>query len=180
MGAVRTYDDSVLLTTTTRVPGQSFGPADTTHVSGVRRLSSDLSTNGSLSTKDLARFWGQVDKSGDCWLWTGAKGKHGYGQIKIAGKLHYAHRLAYEIQQHGRRPKRLVCHHCDSPLCVRKEHLYAGSHKSNARDAAARETQGPRAPCGCNQPGEPVTPCRPPRPPQEALRCPSPPLPAKC
>jgi hypothetical protein len=24
---------------------------------------------------DAARFWGKVDQSGDCWLWTGARAR---------------------------------------------------------------------------------------------------------
>ena len=41
------------------------------------------------------RFWPKVDKSGECWLWTGCQ-VHGYGSFFADGKYRYAHRWAYE------------------------------------------------------------------------------------
>jgi hypothetical protein len=44
------------------------------------------------------RFWAKVDKSGDCWLWTGAKVNWGYGQFRV-GKGHMlAHRFSFIAQ----------------------------------------------------------------------------------
>jgi hypothetical protein len=36
----------------------------------------------------------------------------------------------------------LVCHHCDTPLCIRPEHLFLGSQKDNSHD---RDSKGRRA-----------------------------------
>lgn len=47
-----------------------------------------------MTNADYAeRFWSHVDKSGDCWLWTGGKTQYGYGQFGIV-----AHRVAYELE----------------------------------------------------------------------------------
>jgi hypothetical protein len=32
------------------------------------------------------RFWEKVDRSGDCWLWTGCRTPDGYGLIRISGQ----------------------------------------------------------------------------------------------
>jgi hypothetical protein len=31
-------------------------------------------------------FWDRVDKSGDCWLWTGPRRPDGYGLVSVAGR----------------------------------------------------------------------------------------------
>ena len=44
---------------------------------------------------DEKDFWEQVDKGKDCWQWHGTTNGKGYGVYKDAGKLEYAHRLAF-------------------------------------------------------------------------------------
>jgi Autographiviridae endonuclease len=79
----------------------------------------------------------RIAKSG-CWLWRRGRMGEGYGILKLNGVVRYAHRVAFELF-HGRIPKGgLVCHHCDTPACVRPEHLYAGNNSTNMRDAWAR------------------------------------------
>lgn len=84
------------------------------------------------------RFWSKVQKGDGCWLWTGTKDRRGYGQIARGGKLGghtKAHRVAYELQ-HGPIPEGLgVLHRCDTPACVRGDHLFAGTQLDNMRDA---------------------------------------------
>lgn len=100
------------------------------------------------------RFWGRVDKSGDCWLWTGARNSNGYGNSANPnpGGSRMAHRIAWELTYgpiphspgaHGT----CVLHHCDNPPCVRPDHLFLGTNLDNARD---RDRKG-RNP---NHPGE--------------------------
>lgn len=90
------------------------------------------------------RFWSKVDKSGPCWLWTGATLKDGYGNLKVGGRTVQAHRLSWEMH-HGAEPSGQVCHTCDNPSCVRPDHLFVGDQADNMRDMAAKGRTGTRA-----------------------------------
>jgi hypothetical protein len=92
------------------------------------------------------RFWRLVDKTGDCWLWIGARRgstRNQYGCFwggRERGYL-YAHRVAYELQ-HGPIPVGLsVLHLCDTPLCVRGTHLDVGTVTENNRQMRERDRQ---------------------------------------
>ena len=84
------------------------------------------------------RFWAKVDRSGGCWVWTGAHNGRGYGTMGIreggSQRMQYAHRLSYEMA-HGPIPDGYeVCHRCDNPPCVKPEHLFIGTRQDNERD----------------------------------------------
>jgi hypothetical protein len=81
------------------------------------------------------RFWSMVEKTEGCWNWTGYKTNRGYGGFSIGGGSKSAHRTAWFLYHGSWPPKNLcVCHHCDNPLCVRKEHLFLGTLKDNTQD----------------------------------------------
>ena len=40
-------------------------------------------------------FWGLVDQSGDCWLWTGPLDRGGYGKYHHGGRTERAHRYSF-------------------------------------------------------------------------------------
>lgn len=94
----------------------------------------------------LERFWVQVDKSGDCWLWTGAKSPSGYGQFAVNRQPTRVHRYSWELAN-GPIPAGLsVLHRCDVRNCLKPEHLWLGTAADNQRDMTekGRGRVGPR------------------------------------
>ena len=86
-----------------------------------------------FSLKQITNFWKHVDKSGDCWLWTGWCFGNKYGCFRDKQKKLLAHRVSYEL--HFEPPaKRNVLHRCDNPRCVNPAHLFAGSQQDNVND----------------------------------------------
>ena len=80
-----------------------------------------------------------------CWIWTGAVNGQ-YGTVWHDGKNLYAHRVSYELFC-GEIPVGLVvCHRCDTPLCVNPSHLFVGTYLDNQHDCMAkgRWTRGSR------------------------------------
>ena len=81
--------------------------------------------------------------NGDCWLWVG--GRRGSRVSKRSdtfyggfwsddGKVLLAHRVAYALV-HGPIPDSVdILHRCDTPACVRDEHLFEGNQLENMRD----------------------------------------------
>lgn len=94
---------------------------------------------------DACRFWSKVRKTDGCWLWTASRsgGRNGqrYGQFttSVNGqfKVRNAHVFSYELH-HGPVPEGLEVMHgpCNNGLCVRPDHLSAGTHRQNVQDAA--------------------------------------------
>jgi hypothetical protein len=80
---------------------------------------------------------------GPCWLWTGAIRKDGYGAFQIQAKAEMAHRVAFYIAE-GRWPDPCALHHCDTPLCVRRTHLFEGTKADNTADMVGKRRSTPR------------------------------------
>jgi len=88
-------------------------------------------------------FWAQVNKhsgyralhmESDCWLWTGATCA-GYGALTRYSRDLRAHRLADELAYGPFDAEWLVCHRCDTRLCVRADHLFLGTQLDNVQDS---------------------------------------------
>ncbi len=102
------------------------------------------------------RFWRKVNKDGPihpvlgtaCWLWDGSIYDDGYGAADIDGRPARAHRLAWFLETGVMPYGRLVCHHCDTPACVRFDHLFVGNNTANLGDMAdkLRSTHGEKNP----------------------------------
>lgn len=92
----------------------------------------------------LDAFWARVDRTGECWIWTGPKNEGGYGTFTAIAGVKTAHRAAFVIA-FGEIPEGMyICHRCDNRACVRPEHLYAGDAYTNARDVRERDRSNAR------------------------------------
>lgn len=83
------------------------------------------------------RFWARVEKTPECWEWTGYRRPDGYGLIGAGGRgggSLRVHRLSYELHN-GPIPEGLVIDHkCHNPSCVRPDHLQAVTQAKNAEN----------------------------------------------
>lgn len=87
---------------------------------------------------DPARFWKRAQKTDTCWLWTGAVAGFGYGVCGSRGRRARAHRVAYTLEVGPIPPGMQVLHRCDTPRCVRPDHLFLGTQLDNMRDMHAK------------------------------------------
>lgn len=116
--------------------------------------------------KKASKFWAKVDKHGpvpgheselgSCWIWTGHTRVDGYATIRVGhanqGKRMFVHRFSWELQ-YDPIPKDLsVCHRCDTPLCVRPDHLFVGTIADNNVDMRSKgRARGGPGPNGANR-----------------------------
>lgn len=76
-----------------------------------------------------------VDKDSECWCWQGHKNRKGYGQIKMHGKAHWAHRVSYSTFI-GPIPDGLSIHHtCHNAECVNPDHLTTVTVSENSKES---------------------------------------------
>jgi hypothetical protein len=82
--------------------------------------------------------------NGDCWIWRGAVVPGtGYGQITLACRKLGAHRAAWALANgYWPQSREQICHTCDNPVCVRPDHLWAGTATSNMHDMIAKGRSG--------------------------------------
>ena len=88
------------------------------------------------------RLWAKVKKGPGCWLWIGDTNEHGYGRVWISDsprKFTYAHRLAFELTVGPIPDGKSVLHSCDTPPCVRPDHLRLGTQQENNADRDSRD-----------------------------------------
>jgi hypothetical protein len=87
-----------------------------------------------LSDVQKERFWARVNKTDDCWLWTGSLDKHGYGQVGLSKSVYRCHRVSY-ILSGNIIPEGLgLLHSCRSKNCVNPAHLTPGTQAQNVAD----------------------------------------------
>lgn len=97
------------------------------------------------------RFLSKVEKGEGCWLWLGALYRNGYGVFyvaKVGERQVYAlaHRASLTLAGVDLADDAVVCHRCDTPRCVRPDHMFVGTHADNVADmiAKGRGYQPPR------------------------------------
>ena len=85
------------------------------------------------------RFWAKVQKTDGCWLWV-ARNKvgRGYGRFHPSKRGVLAHRYSWELANGPIPPGLEVMHKCDTPSCVRPNHLKLGTHQDNMDDMVAK------------------------------------------
>lgn len=91
--------------------------------------------------KAESQFWEKVDLPEDrsqCWIWAAAT-RGGYGSLKVNQVNLRAHRLSYALHYGVLPANFLVCHHCDTPLCVNPHHLFLGTSQDNTEDMVSKK-----------------------------------------
>lgn len=81
-----------------------------------------------------------VPESG-CWIWIANTRPNGYGAIKVNGKATPAHRYSWSLINGDIKDGLVICHKCDTKLCVNPDHLFAGTHQQNIDDMVSKNRQ---------------------------------------
>lgn len=97
----------------------------------------------SESATERMERWIERDPNTGCWLWSGAVASR-YGRMAYRGNQHAAHRLSFEVHVRPLGEGEVVCHRCDTPLCVNPLHLWAGTQRDNMRDMIEKGRDRPR------------------------------------
>jgi hypothetical protein len=109
-----------------------------------RNLMRGFDVRDSTTTLNADLFRKYVSVSPECWEWTGATDRWGYGKFHLKApsrRMILAHRASWIIHFGEIPPGMCVLHRCDNPRCVNPEHLFLGSVADNNRDMVSKGRQ---------------------------------------
>ena len=73
-------------------------------------------------TDEVSRFWKRVEKSENCWQWTGTKNPSGYGLATFEDRLQPAHRVTWKLEFGECAPEVFLDNKCGNRSCVKTAH----------------------------------------------------------
>ena len=77
-----------------------------------------------MGTKTVEqRFFEKVNKTLDCWNWTGSTNVAGFGKLAVNGKFFTAHRFILILKGHTIDETVRVFQKCKNAACVKPSHL---------------------------------------------------------
>ncbi len=88
----------------------------------------------------LADVWKfvAVGEPDECWPYTGAKRRRGYGAFALNKRSLPAHRAVFQDATGIDPGDRMVCHTCDNPPCCNPAHLFLGTATDNVHDMLSK------------------------------------------
>jgi len=92
-----------------------------------------------VSLSHEERFLAFVNKTEECWLWTGSD-MNGYGSFSVNGRTRRAHRIAYELWVEPLAEHSVVHHTCSVRACVNPAHLQLVTPQQNAAEMLERNS----------------------------------------
>ncbi|MBZ9873113.1 HNH endonuclease [Mesorhizobium sp. BR1-1-9] len=89
-----------------------------------------------------------------CWIWLGPTFKGARPKLGVRGVSKLAYRLSHAVYKGPIPAGLIVCHRCDTPLCINPDHLWLGTHADNTADKMrkGRYRLGASRPRGCVYP----------------------------
>lgn len=102
--------------------------------------------NGYLTGEQVAQLLKRTSPptASGCVLWTGCVNREGYGVVRVGGKTHLTHRLAYSLFVGELVPGLQIDHLCKVRRCMAPAHLDQVTAKVNTERSNAGRVTGAR------------------------------------
>lgn len=114
--------------------GKESKPTTTNLIKGVTKSCGCNREVSKEHTKERLLNSIEIDEQSNCWNWTKAKHRQGYGHTAYKSKYILAHRLSWIIFIGDIPENNNICHKCDNPSCINPDHLFIGTQTDNVKD----------------------------------------------